>query len=97
MLGVRDGSYDMYSLSVDGSDGWVTLGDNGVLTVAFPDTVIGSHLWLFVGEAGLVAQGSTELMNAAVEVIDVVPAPGAILLAGLGSILVGALRRRKVV
>ena len=99
-IGVRDASYNpnLELFSVNGSDGWVTLGDNGSLYAAFPNTVIGSHLWLFVGEAGLADKGSTELMNSAVEInVPGIPAPGAIFLAGLGSILVGALRRRKVV
>ena len=99
-IGVRDASYNanLEFFSVDSSDGWVTVGDSGSLYASFLNTPIGSSLWLFVGEAGLAAQGSTELLGAGVEInVPGIPAPGALLLVGFGSILVGALRRRKVV
>jgi hypothetical protein len=95
-IAVRDADFSVppYSLAVDTSNGWVTLGDNGSLTTAFPETLIGSHLWLFVGEAG---PNTTEQMLAAVEVTGpIVPVPGAIVLAGLGTSLLGALRRRRI-
>ncbi len=100
-IGVRDASYNpnLELFSVNGSDGWVTIGDTGMLYASFLNTPIGSGLWLFVGEAGLAGQGSTELLGAGVEINPdpIVPVPGALVLAGLGSILVGALRRRRVV
>jgi hypothetical protein len=97
-IGTRDASYNpiTFLFTVDTSGGWVTLGDSGSLTAAFPDTTIGSSLWLFVGEAGLASEGSTEGLNALVSINNSVPAPGAVLLVGLGGLLVSALRNRKV-
>lgn len=91
---VRDGSF-ANPLAVGTSSGWVTLGDNGSLTAAFPDTEIGQGLWLFVGEVGT---ETTEGLRAAVDIAGppVIPAPAAILLAGLGTLMIGGLRRRGI-
>jgi len=94
-----NGFYSELWMAVDTSGGFVTLGDDGSLTAEFPDTLIGSGLYLFVGETGLAALGSTEGLRANVEInqLPVVPAPGAILLASLGTVLLAGLRRRRVV
>jgi len=96
-IATRNAAYDdrLDFFSVDGSNGWVTLGDNGWLTAAFPQTVIGQGLWLFVGEAGI---GTTEGVRASVDIAGppVIPAPAAILLAGLGTLMIGCLRRRGI-
>jgi hypothetical protein len=94
-IATRDGSYVEIALAVDTSNGFVTFGDNGSLTARFPDTLVGSSLWLFVGETGLIPEGSTEGLRANVE-INNIPAPGAVLLVGLGGILIAGLRRRKI-
>jgi hypothetical protein len=90
--------YNELWMAVDTSGGFTTLGDDGSLTAKFPDTAIGSSLWLFVGETGILSLGSTEGLRANVEInsLPSVPAPGAILLASLGGILIGGLRRRKI-
>jgi len=96
-IGTRDAFFRTVplSLDVDHSSGWVTLGDGGSLTAAFPDTVTGTGLWLFIGEVG---PNTTEGMHATVELkgLPSVPAPGAVLLASLGAVVVSALRRRNV-
>ncbi|MCL5282311.1 MAG: hypothetical protein M1376_20690 [Planctomycetes bacterium] len=91
----RDASYDGFALAVDTSDGWVTLGDGGMLTAAFPQTTLtSSGMYLFVGEVGNYDEG----LRATIDVTNfpTIPAPGAIVLGTLGAGLVGWLRRRRV-
>jgi hypothetical protein len=93
-IAVRDASFSP-ALGVDTSSGWLTIGDNGVLSVDFPDTLVGSSLWLFVGEVGPL---TTENLHATVQINGrpTVPVPGAILLASFGTVLLGGLVRRRV-
>jgi hypothetical protein len=96
-LGTRDGFYYPLSLTVDTSDGWVSVGEGGALRTAFPTTTIGSDsLYLFVGEVGInefVCRA--EIFNCGGTCPPPIPAPGAVFLGTLGAGLVGWLRRRK--
>jgi hypothetical protein len=92
-IATRDGTYDPYSLAVDTSNGWVTLGDGGVLTVRFPETMLtGSGMWVFAGEVGM-----NEVLLANIEIADfkAVPAPGAIILGVVGVGFIGCFRRQR--
>ncbi len=94
-VGTLDASYGN-PLAVDTSDGWVTLGFDGSLNAAFPETAIGDSMFLFLGEVGV---PTTEGINADVRVPDtpVIPAPGALMLCAMGTSLVTWLRSRKMV
>jgi hypothetical protein len=93
-LGSRDAHF-ANPLAVDTSGGWVTLGDNGSLTAAFSQTAIGDGLWLFIGEVGL---STTEAVRVSVDISGqpTVPVPGAVILASMGVVLIGGLRRRGI-
>jgi hypothetical protein len=84
-LGVFDG---VNSASTLNADGFLTMGDGGVLTLTFANILVGDHLFLVFGEVG----GQGEKLQ--VE-ISQVPLPGAIwlLLSGIAA-LFGASRRR---
>jgi len=67
-LGVRDASYVANeNFAIRTSNGWVTLGDGGVLFAGFPffSLEAGEDVWLFVGDAGV----NDEDMDADVEVV----------------------------
>jgi hypothetical protein len=54
-LGTLDAQYvPGYYLSVDSSNGWISLGDNGQIRVSFPVVALGQGqtITLFIGEAG---------------------------------------------
>jgi hypothetical protein len=95
-LGARDGAYNPLNLTVNGSNGWVTLGEDGSLHVAFPSVTFGSGcLYVFVGEVG-----ENEFVCRADNVCpppSPVPAPGVVFLGTLGVGLIGWLRRRQAI
>jgi len=67
-LGVRDASYVANeNFGIRTSNGWVTLGDGGVLFAGFPffSLEADNDVWLFVGDAGM----NDENMDADVEVV----------------------------
>ena len=75
---------------VDTADGFLTLGDGGVLNALFnPAVAVGGTLFLFVGDVGAnEALGAEILVNTASE-------PGVIALLGLGLVGLGFASRRR--
>ena len=89
-------SFDAVSTAdVTVADGFLTLGDDGILVVNFANVPIGDSLFLLLGEVGVIDQ-SDENIFASAEVTPV-PLPGAmwLFLTGLMA-LIGFSRRRRI-
>ena len=93
------GSFDANSTTaIPGADGFVSLGDNGILGFNLTSPVSpGGGLYLYIGEVGdngEVAAGSITVSD---KPINGVPEPATLILLGIGFVGIAGLRRKKII
>jgi hypothetical protein len=90
-LGFFDGEA---TTAIPGAFGFVSMGDNGVLTFDLTSAVSTAGLFLYIGEVG----DNGEVAASDIQVRDTrsVPEPGSIALMGLALVGIAAARRRRV-
>ena len=90
-LGAFDGNA---TTAIPGADGFISMGDNGILSFNLTSLVSTAGLFLYIGEVGdngEVAAGTIEVSDRPVGV----PEPGTLALLGIGLVGMGLARRRK--
>lgn len=86
------GAFDADSIAGPGADGFISMGDNGVLSFNLTSLVSSAGLFLYIGEVGdngEVAAGSVEVFNTPV------PEPSALIMLALGLLGLSVSSRRR--